>query len=328
MMNPLPLVTGSRMFNFFLNKTEPTEDLYFKALKSYKIDPKQNFNKVKSRIGIEAATLYAQLYFSNLSYFKRLKRELELHRQEINLLNSHCDVLIVTPPRMTLQSHLINKLTKQCHALAVTAGFSFVQKAQLNSNNALEGARRLLRIIEEKKRLGRKVIIVSFSFGSAFVRIMLDNLEDKKNIKGWLNMSGLIFGSPRFHCSNKKNIINPLSITLRSFSSEQKYFQPSMDHKGIKVIHLLGLKPYQSLSYSERRLREQLKPWGPNDGLIPYEYYQHLQQPIMALPNQGHLIDLSQMGSTYVNLLSTLVSTLPMQKELTNLKFKMPSLIL
>lgn len=294
--------------------SEQTEEQnYYQALKAFKLDPNQDFTRLKSRIGLEASVFYAHLYFSNQKAYQRLRRELDLHAREFNRLNGQVDVLVVSPPRATMSRALSEKTAKRCSALAMTAGFAHVSHAYLNSTNVLEGARRLSRIIEEKRAMGRELILVSFSYGSAFVRVMLDHLNnnEKKHIKGWLNISGLIFGSPRFHCSDKKSFYQKMNLTLRSFSSEQKYFQEPLKLGGVKVVHLLGLKSREAMSLNELRYREGLKAWGPSDGLVPYGPYQKVTGPVMSLNNQGHAVDIGQLGSTYVKILSSMVSTVP-----------------
>lgn len=303
--------------NLFYKPEAEETDNYYQALKAFKIDPNQDLNRVKSRIGLEASVSYAHLYFSNQKSFKRLRRELDLHQNEFNQLNSQYDVLIVLPPKALMNRKIGQKVLHQCSGLAVTAGFAYVSHAQLNSDNALEGARRLTRLVEEKRRQGRKLLLVSFSYGSAFVRIMLDNMEKEScdHIKGWLNLSGLIFGSPRFHCSDKKRFYQRVSLAMRSFSSEQKYFQGPLDTKGIKTVHLLGLQSREAMNFSELKTREELKAWGPNDGLVPFAPYQKLNAPVMSLLNQGHHIDVGAIGSTYLRILSSMVSTIPVRGE-------------
>lgn len=255
---------------------------------------------------------YAQLYFAGTMAMKRFRRELELHDKEYNQLNAQYDVLVVEPPQPFFRSGVIDRAVRQYSILARSGGFGMVTPANLGTDNAIEGGRRLSKLIEEKRRAGRKVILVSFSYGSAFVRVMLDHFEnhDVNVIKGWLNLSGLIFGSPRFHCSDKKSFFS-VSRALRSFSSEQRYFLNPFDPKGVKVVHALGLNPLHNLSRADIKAREYLRAWGPNDGLVPFAAYQKLTGPVMTVQGQNHIIDVSSMASTFVRSLSSMVSTIP-----------------
>lgn len=290
---------------------------YQLAVKAFKIDPEQDLRKVKSRIGMEASLSYAHLYFSNAPRFKRLKRELDLHQREYNQLNSEVDVLIVSPPRGSFRPAALKRWSKQVLGLSLTAGFAHVSHAQLNSSNAVEGARRLTQLVEEKRRHNRQLILISLSFGSAFVRLMLDHMpkEERTHVKGWLNMSGLIFGSPRFHCSNKKKLVSAMNLPRRSFSSEQRYFLKPLNLTGVKTVHVLGIQSSSTMNFSEVRQREYLKAWGPNDGMIPLARYQNVQGAVLTLLNQGHLIDVSSFGSTFVKILSSMVSTIPLDNR-------------
>ena len=298
---------------FFRDRSLNDSESYYSALKSFKIDPQQNLIDCKNRLGLQAATHYAQLYFTHHNRYKRLRREIELHRQESNPLNREVDVFIVTPPEKTIAKSSVRRFLRQSMGLCMSGQFAYVTPAQLHTDRVLLGAKRLYKLIEEKRKKQRKCIIVSYSFGSAFVRVMLDNMtkEEASTIKGWANVSGLIFGSPLFHCSDKKSLFYNVTGAQRSFSSEQRYFNSRLNTKGVKTVHFLGLKCDSGLGYQEWKRREALKAWGPNDGIIPYEPYRHVEQPVIPLIDQGHGIDLAGISSTFIRLLSSMVSTLP-----------------
>ncbi len=297
--------------SFFKNRELESTDAYYQARRAYDIDPDQDFVRVKNRIGLAGAMVYAQIYFSNQNRYKRFRREIELHKENSNRLNRDFDVLLVLPPRGSLTQPVIQQMKRQSMGLATSAGFSFVSQAQLNTDRVIHGAKRLHQLILEKKRQNRKVLLVSFSFGSAFVRVMLDKSEasDLTPIKGWMNLSGLIFGSPRFDCSNKVRMFFNTTPSQRTFSCEQNHFKNKIHNHKIKTVHFLGLK--SSLSNNEWRDREKLRAWGPNDGVIPFSPYQSLQQPVIPLLDQGHVIDLSKLSMTFIQTLSSMVSTLP-----------------
>ncbi len=298
---------------FFREKSLNDSESYYSALKAFKLDPNQNFIDCKNRLGLQAATHYSQLYFTHHNRYKRFRREIELHRQESNPLNKEVDVIIVLPPDKTIPKTQTRRFLRQSMGLCMSGQFMYVSPAQLHTDRPLLGAKRLYELVKEKKNNGRKCLIISYSFGSAFVRVMLDNMseEEANHIKGWVNVSGVIFGSPLFHCSDKKSLFNNVSGSQRSFSIEQKYFHNRLDTKGIKTVHLLGLKCDSTLGYQEWRRREALKAWGPNDGILSFEPYRVLEQPVIPFVDQGHGISLDGFSSTFVRMLSSLVSTLP-----------------
>lgn len=299
----------------FFNDGSADSDNYYQALRAFRIDPNQNFIDVKSRIGLGPATAYAQMYFANLKSYKRLRRELELHQRESNPANRGVDILIVLPPHGTIPRSSLTNFLRQSMGLCTSGQFALISHAQINTDRVVSGAQRLSRLILEKRKNKRKLLIVSYSFGSAFVRVMLDRLEaeDLSPIKGWFNISGLIFGSPRFHCSDRRGILNAMSTSQRSFSSQQNYFHGPLNTRGIKTVHALGIHNGTQLSFRNDRKREYLRAWGPNDGLISFASYQKLDQPVIPLFDQSHEINLAPMASTFVRTLSSMVSTVPVR---------------
>ena len=230
--------------NLFKEKSLDYADAYYQARRSFQIDPNQDFISVKNRIGLVSATTYAQIYFSNLNRYKKFRRELDLHSQTMNAKNHDYDVLIIVPPRGSVPQRVIQHMIRQTMGLSTSAGFSFVSTARLNTDRVLHGAKRLKNLILEKKKAGRKLILVSHSFGSAFVRVMLDNSEshEVEHVKGWVNLSGLVFGSPLFNCSDKKTLLNSTTPSQRTFSSEQKYFRGTPNIHQLKVVHFLSYR--------------------------------------------------------------------------------------
>ena len=301
----------------FLTDSQEDPNNYYQAMRAWKIDPNQEFIKVKGRIGFWPSQTYAQMFFAESRLYKKLRRELELHQRESNPANHDHDVVIVLPPQKALSKTSIQQFLRQSMGLCTVGQFAFVSHAQVNSDRVISGAKSLSRIISEKRKSGRKLLIVSYSYGSAFVRVMLDRLtpEERAPIKGWLNISGLIFGSPRFHCSDRFSLINSTSSWQRSFSSEQNYLTAPLNTYGIKTVHFLGVKGGANLSYREKKKRESLKAWGPNDGVVSFSPYQRLDQPVLPLFDQGHEVDLRPLASTFVRTLSSMVSTLPLKSK-------------
>lgn len=305
--------------SFFKNRELESTDAYYQARRSYQMDPLQSFTKVKNRIGLAGSIVFSQIYFSEQVLYKKFRREIELHRNVTNSLNQDFDVLIVLPPRGSFNTAIVQHMLRQTMGLATSAGFAFVSQAQLNTDRVIHGAKRLHQMILEKKRQGRKVILVSHSFGSAFVRVMLDKSDPKDldGIQGWVNVSGMIFGSPLYDCSNKVKMFFSSTPSQRTFSVEQSHFKNRLRRQKFKTVHFLGLK--SQMSPAEWRDRERLRAWGPNDGMIPYEPYKHLNQTVVPLLDQGHLVDLNQISFTFVRTLSSMVSTLPvLQKPVVN----------
>jgi hypothetical protein len=304
--------------SLFMKSDVAGPDTYYQAVKAFQRNPNMDFASVKRYHGMAVAYHYAQLYFTSQKSYGRFRREIDLHSDRgYNQLNNLFDVLVVPPPASLIKPYISQRLTKQAVSLAIGAGFGQSSQLQLESANALEGARRLLRVLQERHDKARPLLLVSYSFGSTFVRILLDQAssEDLRWVKGWVNVSGLVYGSPRYHCSDRFFLSNPMTRDLRSFSCEQKYLQKSFDTHGIKTLHFLGLKSPSLMNFTEWRNCNYLRAWGPNDGLVPLSHYQKVSGPVVPIMNQTHLIDFGEMASLYVRSLSSMVSTLPMQSH-------------
>jgi hypothetical protein len=298
-------------------------EAYYQARRSYEIDPNQDFVRVKSRIGLRASIIYAQMYFADQPRYKRFRRAIELHKFQRNQQNKNYDVLIVLPPRGLLPKEWTQAMLRQAMGLATSAGFAHISQAQLNTDRVLLGAKRLHQLIKEKNRQQRRVIVVSFSYGSAFARVLFDQSSprDLQGIQGWVNLAGLIFGSPRYNCSNKVRLFFSSTPAQRTFSCEQQYFKTPMRRQNFQSLHFLGMQ--SQMSEAEWRMREKLRAWGPNDGVISFAPFQKLEQTVIPLPDQGPLINLDQMSMTFICSLSSLVSTLPMKTK-TSAVFEQP----
>ncbi len=297
-------------------RNETPENSYYKAIKAYKNNPQQDFSRLRAEIGLAAATEYAHIYFSNLKTNLKFKRELEIHSFEYNQLNSQVDVIIVPPPRALISDEAYKRYIKPLSALVTSCGFAHVSILDLKVDSVLEGARGLHKQVQEKIRGSKKFIIISTSYGSGIVRTMMDHASQQElsAIKGWINLSGLIFGSPRFHCSDKTFWPQKNSRLQRSFSSEQTYFLSPFKDYGIRTVHFLGLQLGSEPS-ENRSEREFLKAWGPNDGLVPFYRYQNLSQPVVSFANEGHWISIVDHASLFVKTLSSMVSVIPVDKR-------------
>ncbi len=300
-------------------RRESPENNYYKAIKAYKLNPQQDFSRLRSEIGLDAATEYAHLYFSHLKLNQKLRREIELHPYEYNQLNSSVDVMIIPPPHALITEEIFKKHIQPFSPLATSCGFAHVSLLEMKVDSVHEGARRLLKVIQDKAKNQKKVLLISLSYGSAFVRLMLDhaNETEKASVKGWMNLSGLIFGSPRFHCSDRAFWTQKVSRLQRSFSSEQKYFLTPLSNLDVKTIHFLGLQIGQQQG-ANRKEREYLKAWGPNDGLVPFYRYQNLTHPVFSFAGDGHWISISDHASFFAKTMSAMVSVLPVDQRKVN----------
>lgn len=287
-------------------------DHYMRGLKEYRLNPELDFIKVQKKVGLDSASCYAHSYFTHSKAMQKLHRLLELQSLEYSLDNKNYEILMILPdPRLGNEQKNI-KLSQQVARLAVGCGFHEVRQVILNTMSAIEGARQIYSQVNKGNK--RKVILVSMLHSSASVRLMLDQLSPiaASSIHAWVNISGLVFGSPHYFCSDKpKSFFNRQSESLRSFSSEQKYFLNNFNPGHVKCIHFLGIKVSEQMSVAQKRKYWALKPWGPNDGLVHFLSYQRLQDPVISAFGQDPHIDLETISSTFMRSLCSLVGILP-----------------
>ena len=276
------------------------------ALRFFKTNPNEDFVKVKDSMGLEAATFYAHFYFSNQRSFKNFRHGLKFHSEGMDPLHSQYDVLLVMPPSSLLNKKKVAFVSRCCSLLAVSAGFRSVSHAHLETNSVLDGASDLRQIILKRQKMGSRLILVSFSYGSAFLRVALDLLGSGgiHSIKGWFNISGLVFGSPRFHGSARGFYYDYLS-GRSDFSSEHKYFSSHWDSP-VKTVHVLAMG---GRTFLEKTHQNFLERWGPNDGLICFADYQNAKGPVISLPGQNHFVDMRVIDSVYIRSLSSMVNS-------------------
>lgn len=305
---------GILLKRLFGQKNQNIEsDSYMRALREYKKLSSQDFNNVQKRLGLDGATCFSHLYFSGTSYFKRFKKELELHSMEYSLDNNDHEIIIVVPDSRLGNELQNDRLVQQIIKHSIGSGFLEVTRVDLKSISAIDGARQLAKYLKERKKR-RKVILASFSHSSASVRIMLDQLESDSlsKIKGWVNIAGLIFGSPLYFCSKKRSGIFGKNVELmRSYSSEQKYFLKPLRESSVKTVHFIGTKVSSQMGIVEKRRYGFLKPWGPNDGMIAFSSYQRLKAPVVSVMGQGHFIDLDSVEITFKRSLCSIVGLVP-----------------
>ena len=122
-------------------------------------------------------------------------------------LNKEIHLLIVPPPSGVSERQYRAQSIPAIERIAYSCGFLRVRQLLLKEETVVEGALKLKRVLQRSQREGKKVVIVSFGEGSAYVRYCMDQAPDiHQFVKGWLNLSGLIFGSPFYNCSNRKRL--------------------------------------------------------------------------------------------------------------------------
>jgi len=133
--------------------------------------------------------------------------------------------------------------------------------------------------------------LVSFSKGSAEVRLALQDLANSSEIKkvqGWISISGIPCGTPLATLKQKsfisKAIWGATSKVLRVDTSVSR----DLSHDGIlaspmkipsrvKIVHVVGFPIRPHLHPELIKFYERLTPYGPNDGLTLLKDYMSIE---------------------------------------------------
>ncbi|MCB0377249.1 MAG: hypothetical protein KDD33_02035 [Bdellovibrionales bacterium] len=285
-------------------------EVSLKGLQLFRQDPNLDFIKLARKQGLDVASAYAYRYFGQ--FLDRFRREMELQTREYNPENAEVDILIVVPDSSLGFEVYFKKFTQDMARLAYGCGFTRVQQIELRSPSVVDSARQLSKVLQTHAEKERQSILISLSFASATARLALDNLNKEvlSSVRGWLNFSGLIFGSPRYFLRKQENFFSR-GPDLRSYSSEQKYFLKPMSAHSLRSYHFLSMGTSHQLSIADQRRRQGLKAWGPNDGFVAFESYKRVLGSVIPIWGQGPFIHLDPVHGLISKALCSLVCPVP-----------------
>ena len=297
-------------FNFS-NSKESAEKSYSKALSLFQKSPGLSFVEALVAIGASAAREFARLAFANKVESKTfLRQSIKLPRPNYEALRN-LTVLVVTNSQSPRDLAHNKAFYEGAQRLFSAMHLASVKHVSFDQASVIAGSRRLSNIVDQMQSKQRRLLLVSNSFGSASTRVMADSMDDSAlaSLLGWVNIGGLINGSPQFHCSDQDSKIRPQAEALRSHSSEQSFFRRPMNLATIPSLHFLGFAPSESLWTREGRRYHSILSHGPNDGYIPYDHYRLLNQPVIPVHGFGHHIPFAAAREAIFGFLSSLSFT-------------------
>jgi len=276
-----------------LETSESDEGRYQAVLSEIEANPNQKLSGIQRKLGLDGATHFHYLQMLGQHRAKAFRSLIRERKQDFSLSHQDIDFLIVRGPK-GIQGAAQKKTAQGLVKLAREAGFKKVDVFQPDNPSLLSGSLELKSIIKKRRERGRQLFICSFSFGSAYFRYALDqgNREFFNHILGWLNLSGMVYGSPRFQLDKKKHwYLAKRSEFLRSFSCENKYFaRPVADHIPC-TVSFLSSRLSGSMTSGEKKHYHGLRHWGPNDGWICFNDYETMPGFVIPLWGQKHFLN-------------------------------------
>jgi hypothetical protein len=257
-------------------------------------NPHQDLFDVQKKHGLEAANLFFYRRTLGTQKCKAFRRIIDEQAGDFSLNNHDMTFLIVSTSVGSREKQRAYS-EQQWEEMATDAGFKEIVKFNPQVNSLLDGALQLKKQFQQLTAHKKKVIVASCSHASGFVRFAIDQTpsDELKAIMAWLNVSGVVFGSPRYHCSDKKNFLSlRQNDELRSFSCEQKYFIRPISDKVPAIVSFIGVRGRQSMTAKERKDFFALKHWGPNDGYITFRDYEKMPGFVVPLWGQPHHMNL------------------------------------
>jgi len=190
----------------------------------------------------------------------------------------------------------------------------------INENGTIaENAKTVINRINELNN--KKVILVTVSKSGAEVASFINDgyLEQTPQLKGWVNISGLLKGSPLASYANTFpmdlstsfifyiNDLNKITIKELEHHKQKQYFRNYSQNKKFKIINIVAIPFYDQISFDGWFGYQLLYDNGPNDGraliidqLAPGKtlveigldhYYQDSNMPTKALAIMKTFVD-------------------------------------
>lgn len=166
--------------------------------------------------------------------------------------------------------------------LATKFGFENYLVPLPSTGSVEEGAIVLAAEIARHSRSGKKIILVGSSAAGPAIQLVLGERLGKKelsSIKAWLNLGGILQGSPLVDYSEKRpqrwwfDLVvwykgwDKKAIRSMGTAASRRRFSRLQLHSDIVVLNYMGIPLSGQLSqYAEAGYRI-LRPYGPNDGL-------------------------------------------------------------
>ncbi len=156
-----------------------------------------------------------------------------------------------------------------------------------------------------------KVWLVSFSKGSAEIRLALEQLADSpeiQKVQGWISISGVPYGTPLATLKQKNIVSKAVWGATSKVLGVHTNVSKDLCHEGvlagpmkisskINIIHIVGFPIAPHLHPELIKFYNRLTPYGPNDGLTLLEDYMHIEGKVYPMWGLDHFLRSSTISS-------------------------------
>lgn len=224
------------------------------------------------------------------------------------LKNQNTKIIIV--PGMFYKEHpdvgaggdIVCEIAREC-------GFQTSTIATLSKGSVSHNTKLIKEAILNEKL--ERIWFVSFSKGSAEIRLALEQLENSpqiQKVQGWISISGVPYGTPLATLKQKsflsKMVWGATSKLLRVDTGVSK----DLCHKGIlacpmkissriNIIHIVGFPIASHLHPELIKFYNRLAPYGPNDGLTLLKDYMNINERVYPIWGLDHFLRSSRISS-------------------------------
>lgn len=155
------------------------------------------------------------------------------------------------------------------------------------------------------------VWLVSFSKGSAEIRLALEQLASSpeiKKVQGWISISGVPYGTPLATLKQKNFTSKAVWGATSKVLGVDTKVSKDLCHEGvlsnpmgvsphINIIHIVGFPIAPHLHQELIKFYNRLAPFGPNDGLTLLEDYIHIEGRVYPMWGLDHFLRSSTISS-------------------------------
>jgi hypothetical protein len=145
-----------------------------------------------------------------------------------------------------------------------------------------------------KRFAGRKVIFLTHSLAGLELRWFLEkSIDIQVDVQGWLNLSGMIYGTSLPPSSNdwflsaKRFIYDEYPVKAEVLRSNAYCYGDLKTPRDLPMVSVVGFPP--PTSFGSERAKE-LKFWGPHDGFVTLADYLKTPGVVWPIWNDGHFI--------------------------------------
>lgn len=247
---------------------------------------REELKEISQAFSVDFAALFLADRLLNNECNKDLNRHFEHYVKnevtvDVNAASSY-QVLFVPGWDYVKNGHVSGADFAKPRELATKFGFENYLVPLPSTGSVEEGAKVLAAEIARHKRSGKKIILVGSSAAGPAIQLALGERLDEKelsSIKAWLNLGGILQGSPLVDYSQKRpqrwwfNLViwykgwDKKAIRSMGTAASRRRFSRLQLHSDIVVLNYMGIPLSGQLSQHAGAGYRILRSHGPNDGL-------------------------------------------------------------